>query len=46
MWAAAKIIGKECAYQNRDFLECKIAHDDPEKCLDQGFLVSACVKSV
>jgi hypothetical protein len=43
LWAAAKTIGDECAYENAAFFECKAADTDPEKCLTQGFLVSCCV---
>jgi len=43
LYAAAKEIGRRCAKENRDFLECKNREENPESCLGQGEKVTNCV---
>jgi hypothetical protein len=43
LWAASKLIGKECGKENLAYWECKSVDKDPEKCLTQGYYVTACV---
>ncbi|KAG5185214.1 hypothetical protein JKP88DRAFT_194667 [Tribonema minus] len=45
LWAASKLIGKECARENVAFFECKDVDLNPEKCLAQGYYVTACVNA-
>lgn len=45
LYAAAKYIGDKCFDQNLTFFKCKDAHDHPQKCLDEGKEVHACVYS-
>eukprot|EP00243_Klebsormidium_subtile_P004694 TRINITY_DN18847_c0_g1_i1.p1 TRINITY_DN18847_c0_g1~~TRINITY_DN18847_c0_g1_i1.p1 ORF type:complete len:103 (+),score=11.52 TRINITY_DN18847_c0_g1_i1:378-686(+) len=46
LMSAAKHIGKHCARENRAFLDCKRADENPESCLDKGEQVSRCVVSL
>ncbi|KAG8463047.1 hypothetical protein KFE25_001820 [Diacronema lutheri] len=43
LYAAAKYIGDKCFDQNLAFFKCKDAHDHPQKCLEEGKAVHACV---
>jgi hypothetical protein len=46
-WAASKIIGRECAAENKQFFQCKLDRGDhPAACLDQGNQVTRCVDAV
>eukprot|EP01036_Dinobryon_divergens_P028505 gene28506-37458_t len=43
LWTSAKVIGRECASVNKDFLLCKKElGDDPFKCMAKGDLVTSC----
>lgn len=46
LYAAAKEIGSKCKSQNRAFLECKAADENPSACLQKGEAVQACALSV
>lgn len=46
LYAAAKEIGVTCDAVNRDFLQCKVADEDPAACLDKGEVVQACALGV
>ncbi|CAI7792724.1 unnamed protein product [Closterium sp. NIES-54] len=43
LMSASRHIAKSCAAENRAFLECKRADENPEKCLQQGAQVTGCV---
>lgn len=43
LWAAAKIIGRECSTVNKDYLICKKEKgENPTVCASQGDLVATC----
>lgn len=46
LYAAAKEIGSRCESQNRAFLECKAADENPAACLEKGEAVQACALGV
>lgn len=46
LYAAAKEIGATCDAQNRAFLKCKMADEDPAACLDKGEAVQSCALGV
>ncbi len=46
LWAASKLIGRECSSANLNFLECKKKNPDPEACLEAGKGVTQCVHEV
>ena len=47
LWAAGKVIGRECAAINKSFMKCKMEKGEhPGLCIDQGDLVRVCTKNV
>lgn len=46
LYAASKEIGSTCEPQNRAFLECKAADDEPSACLDKGQAVQECALGI
>ncbi len=47
IWTVAKIIGRECATFNKEYLICKnVNGPHPDKCLSQGDLVDVCTVNV
>ena len=47
LWASGKIVGRECATVNKEFLLCKKAKgNDPAACLSHGDMVNACTLKV
>lgn len=46
LYAASKEIGTVCDAENRAFLKCKAAKDDPADCLGKGEQVQACALKV
>ncbi|PXF49139.1 NADH dehydrogenase [ubiquinone] 1 alpha subcomplex subunit 8-B [Gracilariopsis chorda] len=46
LYAAAKEIGATCDAENRAFLKCKNADEDPAACLDKGEAVQSCALGV
>lgn len=46
LYAAAKEIGATCESENRAFLACKVADEDPSACLRQGEAVQSCALRV
>ena len=49
LWTSAKVIGRECAQVNKDYLLCKkeagrgdMNHANPEACMDKANLSSSC----
>eukprot|EP01084_Bolivina_argentea_P209478 356813_1 len=46
LWAASKLIGRECASANLRFLECKKENPNPQACLEAGKGVTQCVHEV
>lgn len=46
LYAAAKEIGSRCESQNRAYLECKAADENPAACLKKGEAVQACALGV
>lgn len=43
LWSAAKIIGRECATVNKEYLLCKkYEGKNPTPCLEKSKLVTAC----
>lgn len=47
LWTVSKIIGRECATVNKDFMVCKKASSNPTDCEAQSVLASLCaIKTV
>eukprot|EP00600_Ochromonadales_sp_CCMP1393_P006230 CAMPEP_0174960222 /NCGR_PEP_ID=MMETSP0004_2-20121128/3593_1 /TAXON_ID=420556 /ORGANISM="Ochromonas sp., Strain CCMP1393" /LENGTH=101 /DNA_ID=CAMNT_0016208589 /DNA_START=101 /DNA_END=406 /DNA_ORIENTATION=- len=48
LWASAKIIGRECATVNKEFLLCKKyeGSTSPTACLEKGDLSTACATGI
>ena len=46
IWNVFYAPGIRCAKENREFLECKGADEDPEACLEKGQAVQSCVVSL
>eukprot|EP00244_Chara_vulgaris_P014288 TRINITY_DN885_c0_g1_i1.p1 TRINITY_DN885_c0_g1~~TRINITY_DN885_c0_g1_i1.p1 ORF type:complete len:105 (-),score=19.39 TRINITY_DN885_c0_g1_i1:297-611(-) len=46
LMSASKHISSRCGRENRAFLACKKADENPEKCLKQGEEVTRCVLSL
>ncbi len=46
LWAASKLIGRECASENLNFLECKKEDPNPQACVNAGKGVTQCVHGV
>mmetsp|Transcript_16974 Transcript_16974/g.37761 ORF Transcript_16974/g.37761 Transcript_16974/m.37761 type:complete len:104 (+) Transcript_16974:51-362(+) len=48
LWAAAKIIGRECATVNKEFLLCKKyeGYNAPFACLQKGEVATSCATQI
>lgn len=47
LFAGAKVYARECATLNKNFVLCKNEHgSNPDKCLAEGDLVTACTNKV
>eukprot|EP00601_Ochromonadales_sp_CCMP2298_P001778 CAMPEP_0173193290 /NCGR_PEP_ID=MMETSP1141-20130122/13880_1 /TAXON_ID=483371 /ORGANISM="non described non described, Strain CCMP2298" /LENGTH=99 /DNA_ID=CAMNT_0014117617 /DNA_START=11 /DNA_END=310 /DNA_ORIENTATION=+ len=46
LWAGAKIIGRECATLNKEFLLCKKFESGPTACLGKGDLSTSCASEI
>jgi hypothetical protein len=46
LWAASKIIGRECAKVNKEFFQCKKGSEKPADCEANSVLVSLCATKV
>ncbi|CAM9138101.1 unnamed protein product [Heterosigma akashiwo] len=46
LWAASKLIGSECAVENKKFYECKLKDKNPAACVGEGAIVQSCVFSL
>ncbi len=44
--ALSGVIGAACAEHSAAFVDCKAHHKNPEKCLDDGALVTRCSDNV
>ena len=44
--AASNLIGKQCVDVNTKFIKCKLADENPAKCVGEGEKVTACTLKV
>eukprot|EP00638_Chattonella_subsalsa_P001498 CAMPEP_0117745854 /NCGR_PEP_ID=MMETSP0947-20121206/7611_1 /TAXON_ID=44440 /ORGANISM="Chattonella subsalsa, Strain CCMP2191" /LENGTH=100 /DNA_ID=CAMNT_0005563091 /DNA_START=80 /DNA_END=382 /DNA_ORIENTATION=- len=43
VWAASKLIGSECALENKEYYQCKSKDRNPAACTKEGAGVTSCV---